>query len=68
MRQVISLSFKETWTVFPFQEECYRDQGGDAEMADLHGHGQRQLLLAPGEHVRDQALQRGGQARHDGDG
>ena len=37
-------------------------------MADLHGHGQRQLLLAPGQHVRDQALQRGGQARHDGDG
>ena len=37
-------------------------------MADLHRHGQRQLLLAPGEHVRDQALQRGGQARHDGDG
>ena len=37
-------------------------------MADLHRHGQRQLLLSPGQHVRDQALQRGRQARHDGDG
>lgn len=37
-------------------------------MENLHRHSQWQLLFSPGQHVRDQTLQRGGQARHDGDG